>query len=70
MRTVRSDDDTQLGLRLPRTLREQLERVAVEHQSSVSGATRYLLRRGLEQLDHELMTKLQESSSHAPRPAA
>ncbi len=54
MRTVRSDDDTQLGLRLPRTLREQLERVAVEHQSSVSGATRYLLRRGLEQLHHEL----------------
>ncbi len=55
MRTVSSGDDVQVGLRMPRALREQLERLAVEHQSSVSGATRYLLRRGLEQLDHELV---------------
>ena len=54
MRTVFAGDDVPVGVRMPRALQEQLERLAVEHQSSVSGATRYLLRRGLEQLDHEL----------------
>ena len=73
MRTILSGNDVdalQVGVRLPRALRDQLERVAIEHQSSMSGAMRYLLRRGLEQLDHELMTTRQTASSHAPRPAA
>ncbi len=66
MRTVSSGDDVQVGLRMPRALREQLERLAVAHQSSVSGATRYLLRRGLEQLDHELSQRA-ASDQDAPR---
>jgi len=41
----------QLGLRLPRALREQLEQVAAKHESSVSGAARYLLRRALADFD-------------------
>ena len=43
----------QLALRVPQELREQVERVAVAHSSSVAGAARFLLRRALEQLDVE-----------------
>ena len=57
MQTVPTTDEVQLGLRVPRALRAQLERVAAEHQSSISGATRYLLRRALAEFDHELLTR-------------
>ena len=66
MRTVFAGDEVQVGVRMPRALQEQLERLAVEHQSSVSGATRYLLRRGLEQLHHELSQRA-ASDQDAPR---
>ena len=49
--------DVQLGLRLPRDLRDQLEQVAVEHQSSISGATRFLLRRALADFQVELAAR-------------
>ncbi len=64
MRTVFAGDDVPVGVRMPRALHEQLEQLAVEHQSSVSGATRYLLRRGLEQL----ITSC-PSERHRTRPA-
>ena len=50
-------DEVLLGVRVPRSLREQLGQVAAEHQSSVSGATRFLLRRGLQEFDREQSTR-------------
>jgi hypothetical protein len=56
-RLITSADTIQIGLRLPRALHGQLEQVAVAHESSVSGAARHLIRRGLRAVDDELSAR-------------
>ena len=60
--TQPTTDEVQLGLRLPRDLRDQLEQVATEHQSSISGATRFLLRRALADFQAELTARRGQNS--------
>ena len=43
--------DEMFALRLPHRLRCELERVAQEHSSSMSGAARFLMQEGLRQFD-------------------